>query len=457
LAVKVDGPLVVGRVFQDFGGERKLLPFVGLQVEVTVRSKAHVRHQEVVLLALRVEGFEPDSAFDLRGARDELLAAHSSTVIGDADRRVFSNRATFNDLDVATGSVERVVGSESLRRTADCDHHVADRANAGRVQRSDAQLVDVALLHADERFSLRRSRSLRDNRLRPKEEQTKVFVVDVIQKKVAGHIDRKHHRLVLDADTSVRREVVEFFLIDGNREAARITDVAPARRGVGAAVKGRYIDLSATEGLVAEIQRHLRRGRNVYTNVAITDVKFAQKYKDRLFSIDSLEDIVDLREGEIVLDEVHIYLNSRNWDKLDVRFQLFLQQHRKRGLNITGAVQSVKRADVVFRELIQVFYRIKKLVSFKIPYWGKAFGFFYLREYDPDYVESGGVKVNQQAIGWPWLFLADPFIFALYDTTQEYLPTERIGSRVIKEYVVVRKTIEENQLMSTKTLPIQSG
>jgi len=209
--------------------------------------------------------------------------------------------------------------------------------------------------------------------------------------------------------------------------------------------------------LVGEIVRHLRRGKKVYTNVAINDVKFAQKYVNQLFSIDSLEDIVDLREGEIVLDEVHIYLNSRNWDKLDVRFQLFLQQHRKRGLNITGAVQSIKRADVVFRELIQVFYRIKKIVSFKVPYWGKAFGFFYIREYDPDDIESGGSKSNQTALSWPMPYFADPFTFALYDTTQEYMPTERVGSRVIKEYVIAKKMVEENQLVSTRTIPVEGG
>jgi len=205
--------------------------------------------------------------------------------------------------------------------------------------------------------------------------------------------------------------------------------------------------------LVGEIYRHLRRGRMVYTNVAITDIKFAKKYEKRLFSITSLEDIIELREGEIVLDEVHIYLNSRNWDKLTIEFQLFLQQHRKRGLNITGAVQSIKRADVVFRELIQVFYRIRKIVSFKMPFTREGFGFFYLREYDPDIIESGGSKTNQDAVSWPFLFFADPYIFSLYDTTQEYQPTERVGQKIIKEYVVTQKMIEENQLVSTKTLP----
>lgn len=202
--------------------------------------------------------------------------------------------------------------------------------------------------------------------------------------------------------------------------------------------------------LVSEILRYLRAGHVVYTNIWIDDDKLVKKYDNYLFYIESLEDIVKLREGKIVLDEVQTYLNSRNWDKLDIRFQLLLQQHRKRGLDIIGATQSIKRADVVFRELVQVFYRIKKIISFKIPKSKLAFGFFYLREYDPDDMESGGAKSNQEGIGWPIPFVADPYTFSVYDTTQEYQPVNRIGQRIMEEYVIIEKPQEYKQLVGTK-------
>jgi len=152
--------------------------------------------------------------------------------------------------------------------------------------------------------------------------------------------------------------------------------------------------MGKTVWLTSEVLRWLRKGYTVYTNIEIHDKKLALKYHGKLFLIEELEDIIKLREGKIVLDEVQTYLNSRNWDKLDIRFQLLLQQHRKRGLDILGATQSIKRADVVFRELVQVFYRIRKIVSFKLPKTNLAFGFLYLREYDPDDMESGGAKSN---------------------------------------------------------------
>jgi len=205
--------------------------------------------------------------------------------------------------------------------------------------------------------------------------------------------------------------------------------------------------------LVSQVDRWLRAGRKVYTNIEISDPEYCKKYYGSLFYIESLEDIVTLREGKVILDEVQTYLNSRNWAQLDTRFQLFLQQHRKRGLDIIGATQSIKRADVVFRELIQVFYRIRKIVSFRIPFTSNAIGFFYLQEYDPDnVVESSGVKGNQSGIGWPFPFFADPIIFKLYDTTQEYQYQSPVGQRVIEEYVIVNKETETKQLVSKKVL-----
>jgi len=217
--------------------------------------------------------------------------------------------------------------------------------------------------------------------------------------------------------------------------------VAEGRPGMGKSV-----------WLTGEIIRWLRRGRTVYTNIEIRDQRLLQKYAGKLFYIDSLEDIIQLREGKIILDEVQTYLNSRNWDKLDIRFQLLLQQHRKRGLDIIGATQSIKRADVVFRELVQVFYRIRKIVSFRVPYTTLAFGFFYLREYDPDDIESGGAKSNQKAVGWPFPFFADPWLFSIYDTTQEYTPEVRIGQRIIEEYVITQKASEVRQLVNKRVV-----
>jgi len=140
--------------------------------------------------------------------------------------------------------------------------------------------------------------------------------------------------------------------------------------------------------LVNEILRHMSRGHDVYTNVMLMLPNTRKKWIQHYHYIESLEECTELKQGKIILDEVQTYLNSRLWDKLDIRFQLLLQQHRKKGLDIIGATQSIKRADVVFRELVQVFYRINKVFAFKFPYTKQSLGFFIFREYDPDSTEG---------------------------------------------------------------------
>jgi len=206
--------------------------------------------------------------------------------------------------------------------------------------------------------------------------------------------------------------------------------------------------MGKTVYLVGKIIDLISVGYDVYTNIGVQLPPWDKRNK-YLHSIDSLEDIIQLRSGKIVLDEVQTYLNSRNWDKLDIKFQLLLQQHRKRGLDIIGATQSIKRADIVFRELVHYFYDIQKITTFRIPFTKIAFGFFLIRQYDPDSIESG--TGNYQKIGWTSLFVADPFVLQVYDTTQEYVIESPIGKRVIEEYVYVEKpTITKHMLSTTK-------
>jgi len=200
--------------------------------------------------------------------------------------------------------------------------------------------------------------------------------------------------------------------------------------------------------LVYKIVKYLSYGYIVYTNVDIDTQYLSPDECTRLHRIDSLEDIVNLREGKIVLDEVQTYLNSRNWDKLDIRFQLLLQQHRKRGLDIIGATQSVKRADVVFRELVHYFYSVKKIFVIKL--FGSAYGLFSIVQYDPDSIEKD--RDGYVRIGWPRLVVADPFVFKVYDTTQEYKIDDGLGKYTIEKYRMVEKKVINKVLIEKNSI-----
>ena len=114
----------------------------------------------------------------------------------------------------------------------------------------------------------------------------------------------------------------------------------------------------------------------VYNFPFIRDVRtklFHNKNRQsgKLYFWNELEDLLEIRGGEILIDECQIYFNSRSWKKLPFRLQYKLQQHRKHirkngdgsfmALNIWGAVQNVKRIDTVVRELVNNIYSLKKV------------------------------------------------------------------------------------------------
>lgn len=193
--------------------------------------------------------------------------------------------------------------------------------------------------------------------------------------------------------------------------------------------------------LTVMILRYLNAGHEVYSNVDIK-LKETDKRFHKFHLIQSLEECTRLRKGKIVLDEVQVYLNSRNWDKLPVKFQLFLQQHRHRGLDILGATQSVKRADVIFRELVQYFYVVSKV--FTISVFGNVYGLFILREYDADALEVDKVdRYKYRVTRFPQLMVADPFIFRVYDTHQyaDAINDDDGKIEVIRRRIVEKKVV----------------
>jgi len=131
-----------------------------------------------------------------------------------------------------------------------------------------------------------------------------------------------------------------------------------------------------TASLVNEVWKALDKGAVIYSNFYI-DWKGYEEKKTRwkrflktiglkkewksypqsnLRSWTTLRDIMKIQNGIVVMDEAHMYMNSRKWKDMDLEFMRKLAQHRKDGIHIWGTVQNVKRLDVVIRELIDYWY-----------------------------------------------------------------------------------------------------
>jgi len=131
-----------------------------------------------------------------------------------------------------------------------------------------------------------------------------------------------------------------------------------------------------TFNLVKDALKLLRNGEIVYSNFKIywnghkeertrfkkflVWIKIKKEWKDypasNLRYWKKLEDLYRIEEGTILIDEAHVYMNSRRWKDLPEEMEKKLAQHRKDGLHIIGTVQSVNRLDTIFRELIDFWY-----------------------------------------------------------------------------------------------------
>lgn len=165
------------------------------------------------------------------------------------------------------------------------------------------------------------------------------------------------------------------------------------------------------------------QGRDVYSNFFIdyesiicylnsnqsTFSKFFNKFKKRkktfgrLFYWRTISELVQIKSGEILMDEAQIYINAREFRSLPVEFQYKAQQHRKHGVNFWLGVQNIKRIDVVARELVNSVFELKRMGSI-----------FVQHEYDIDDID----KAKRKSYGFK-IFMLNKKIAKCYNTLQE--------------------------------------
>jgi hypothetical protein len=165
----------------------------------------------------------------------------------------------------------------------------------------------------------------------------------------------------------------------------------------------------------------LKEGREVYSN-------FWLNYEgENLHYWSSIEELLMVENGLILMDEAQIYLNSRLWELLPQQFQYKLQLHRHDGLDIVGTVQHEARLDVVMRELVSVYVQCR-FVGFR------GHGFIVKSAYHPEEVKSArGVPYRRE------ILLLSQKLKSSYDTMQKLDNTDFEKDIVTVKYRVCNK------------------
>jgi len=113
-----------------------------------------------------------------------------------------------------------------------------------------------------------------------------------------------------------------------------------------------------------------------------------EAYPDLIGYWKDAEELVRLRNCDIIIDEIANYFDSRDWQNLSLEVKMFMRQHRKRGINIYAATQDFATIDLNIRRITTRCFRLYKIfgsrdISATRPIvrhpWGQIVGF----DYDP--------------------------------------------------------------------------
>jgi len=96
-----------------------------------------------------------------------------------------------------------------------------------------------------------------------------------------------------------------------------------------------------TYSMVRLAVKQMAKGRDVYSNFYIDELKVKlligfRKRKNpigKLYFWKTINELVKIKQGEILMDEAQIYINAREFRNLPPEFQYKAQQHRKHGVN----------------------------------------------------------------------------------------------------------------------------
>lgn len=105
--------------------------------------------------------------------------------------------------------------------------------------------------------------------------------------------------------------------------------------------------------------------------------------RGRIIYFETIDEILEARNGVILFDEGQVLFNARSWESLPKEFQYKLQQSRKHELDLYTTTQNMGTIDITYRRLVQCWIHCENLWQ-----WGHGprinFGWFKVHQKDID-------------------------------------------------------------------------
>jgi len=177
------------------------------------------------------------------------------------------------------------------------------------------------------------------------------------------------------------------------------------------------------EFLLKRNERWHRKGnpkRLVWSNLKFSP-QFEKRWEGFLSYWTDSNKLVELRNCDVLWDEIATELDSRNWVNLSVEMKRFLSQYRKRGIDIYANTQDFSMIDQRARLMISRVYTLKKLagsrdISTTKPNPKFLWGLIMVRDV-LNFRETDPEKKKYALV--PTFFFIEKRLVSIYDTTQD--------------------------------------
>jgi hypothetical protein len=192
---------------------------------------------------------------------------------------------------------------------------------------------------------------------------------------------------------------------------------------------GKSLDLAriALQKLKLNKKRFEETGllRLLASNMKFSD-SIEEEFRQYIFYWHDPEQLVKLRQCDVIWDEVATYLDSTQWANLPLEIKRWLQQHRKYGIDIYGTTQEFAMIDISMRRLVKALYHCVKIIGSADPSDTKSavnnpWGLILIREVDRASFTSTAIDYKFVSIIPRMLFITK-HLCSIYDTKQELVP-----------------------------------
>jgi len=90
---------------------------------------------------------------------------------------------------------------------------------------------------------------------------------------------------------------------------------------------------------------------------------YTPKRRGNITYFDDITELIEIKDGIIIMDEAQNLLDARNWESLPLEFSNKLRQHRKHNLDLYATTQNMGTIDINMRRLVQRWSHCKDIFA----------------------------------------------------------------------------------------------